>query len=214
MAAVLACGRGAALSHTSAAVLLNLLRPFPDPIHVTSPSLAGRSRRLGIVLHRSASIVAGAARPQVTQRGGIAVTTPSRTIDDLRAVVPLRLVRRAIRQAELAGLSVVSDETHGTRSDLELDFLDFCRRHGFPEPEVNVRVGGWTVDFLWRAEGLAVETDHFGYHRGSVAFEDDHVRDLELRRRGYEVRRFTGTQLRENPADVAADLRDALAPAS
>jgi very-short-patch-repair endonuclease len=105
-------------------------------------------------------------------------------------------------------------ETDRTRSDLERAFLRFCRRHGLPAPQVNVRVGRWTVDFLWPAARVAVETDSRGYHRGSVAFEDDHARDLDLRAQGYEVRRFTGRQLRENPAQVAADIRDALARAS
>jgi very-short-patch-repair endonuclease len=101
-----------------------------------------------------------------------------------------------------------------TRSDLERDFLRFCRRHDLPSPEVNVRVGRWTVDFLWPAERVAVETDSFAFHRGSIAFEDDHARDLDLRVRGYEVRRFTDLQLRENPAQVAADIQAALARAS
>jgi very-short-patch-repair endonuclease len=75
--------------------------------------------------------------------------------------------------------------TDGTRSDLERDFLRLCRRHRLPEPRVNVRIGCWTVDFLWPVERLAVETDSHRWHRGSVAFEDDHARDLDLRRRGY-----------------------------
>lgn len=97
-----------------------------------------------------------------------------------------------------------------TRSDLERDFLRLCRRHGLPAPQVNVRIGRWTVDFLWPAERLAVETDSHRWHRGSVAFEDDHARDLDLRRRGYAVRRFTGRQIQEEAARIVADLRDAL----
>lgn len=59
-------------------------------------------------------------------------------------------------------------------------------------------------------ERLVVETDSHHWHRGSVAFEDDHARDLDLRRRGYAVRRFTEDQARKDAAEVAADLRDAL----
>ena len=58
-----------------------------------------------------------------------------------------------------------------------------------------MKVGRWEVDFLWREEGVAVETDSFAYHRGSVAFEDDHARDLDLRREGLAVLRFTERQL-------------------
>jgi very-short-patch-repair endonuclease len=117
--------------------------------------------------------------------------------------------RRALRQAEFVGLAtgVRSDRT---RSDLERDFLRFCRRHGIPAPEVNVKVAGWTVDFLWRRERLAVETDFYDYHRGSVSFEDDRQRDLDLRRLGYRVRRYTGAQIRDHPAQVVADLGEVL----
>jgi very-short-patch-repair endonuclease len=154
--------------------------------------------------------------PPVTVRHRIPVTSVPRTIADLRGAVPPRLVRRATRQAELAGFRLDGVRSDRTRSDLERDFLHLCRRYGLPKPEVNVKLGRWTVDFLWPAERLAVETDSWGYHRGSVAFEDDHARDLYLRRRGYEVRRFTERQIGEEPSVVAADLAEALSgpPAS
>lgn len=213
MAAVLACGEGAVLSHISAAVLWELLKPSRGPIHVTSPSSNGRSRRLGIVLHRSPSLATNAQPAQVIDRHGIPVTAPQRTIDDLRGSVAPYLVRRAIRQAELAGLrldDITASETKRTRSDLELDFLAFLRQHSIAPPEVNVKVGRWTVDFLWRSQRVAVETDFFAYHQGSIAFEDDHQRELDLRRSGYTVRRYTGAQVRDHPAAVIADLRDVL----
>lgn len=212
MAAVLALGPDAALSHMSAAGLWGLLRPEGGPIDVSLPSDSGRRRRAGIRVHRCASLRAD----QVTERYRIPVTTPARTIEDLRAIAPPYLVRRATRQAELAryplGPGVRGD---GTRSDLEIDFLAFCDRHRLPRPRVNVRVGRWRVDFLWPAERVAVETDFFDYHRGSVSFEDDHQRDLDLRRLGYAVRRYTGAQIRNHPAAVVADLREVLClPAS
>jgi very-short-patch-repair endonuclease len=79
-----------------------------------------------------------------------------------------------------------------------------------PPPESNVRIGRWTVDFLWRRQRLVVETDFYSTHRGSVAFEDDHQRDLDLRRLGYRVRRYTGAQIRDHPALVVADLGEVL----
>ncbi len=150
---------------------------------------------------------------QMTERLRIPVTTPAKTISDIEDALPDKLVRRAMRQAELAGyrLDVESD---GTRSDLERDFLQLCRRSGFPKPEVNVKVGRWTVDFLWRAEMVAVETDFYDYHRGRIAFQDDHARDLDLRRLGFAVHRFSEQQLNEQPAEVVTDLRDALALSS
>ena len=87
-------------------------------------------------------------------------------------------------------------ESDGTRSDLETLFLTLCARCDFPRPEVNVKLGAWEVDFLWRSHDLVVETDLWSYHRGSVAFEDDHARDLDLRAAGYTVLRFTDRQRR------------------
>jgi len=235
MAAVLACGEGAVLSHTSAAVLWGLLKPIDGPVHVATPKASGRARRPGIHLHRSPSLStppqaqepspspsyppqAGGRRGRLspnltTFRHGIPVTTVSRTLEDLRAANLLapRLLRRATRQAELAGHRLEGIATDRTRSDLEALFLALIRRHRLPRPEVNVKLGRWTVDFLWRAERLVVETDHWGYHRGSVAFEDDHARDLDLRAAGFSVLRFTDRQLEGEPERVAAAVAGELA---
>jgi very-short-patch-repair endonuclease len=206
MAAVLACGEGAALSHGSAAVLWGFLKPLGGPVHVTSPSTSGKTSKRGIVLHRSPS-----AREEgmVGVRERIAVTSPRRTIEDLPSVLPDYLVRRAKRQAEFLGYEL-NLPTDRSRSDLEAFFLAFLRRHGFPKPKVNVKVGPYTVDFLWPNEMLAVETDFFDYHRGSVAFEEDHQRELHLRRRGYTVRRYTGAQLEDYPAEIVLELGEIL----
>jgi very-short-patch-repair endonuclease len=211
MAAVLACGDGAALSHRSAASHWGMLPRIGGPVDVSIPTRDGRGPRKGIRLHRPRSLTL----EQVVRPHGIPITTPARTIADLRGAVPAWQWRRAVRQAEVQGLRLGPEvETDGTRSDLERDFLRLCRRHGLPAPEVNVKVGRWTVDFLWRRQRVAVETDFYEYHRGRVAFQDDRERDLDLRRRGFEVRRFSERQVNDRPAEVAADLRDALALAS
>jgi hypothetical protein len=211
MAAVLACGEAAALSHRSAACLWGLLGWTRGWVDVSVPTHGGRARRAGIRVHRHRSIEPGS----VVWRRRIPVTTPAQTLADLRGTVPAWQLRRATRQAEVAGFrlgpAVVGDRT---RSDLERDFLGLCRGYGLPAPEVNVKVGRWTVDFLWRRERVAVETDFYDYHRGRVAFQDDHARDLDLRRQGFDVHRFSESQVNDQPADVAADLRDALARAS
>jgi very-short-patch-repair endonuclease len=223
MAAVLACGEGAVLSHGSAAALWNLLRPLNGPIDVSVPTHSGRERRRGIRLHRCISLAAQSGgtgssryarenRPPslVTRREGIPVTTVPRTIEDLRGYVAPRLVRRAIREAEFMGLRLDGVESDRSRSDLEKDFLELCHRHGLPAPEVNVKLGRWEVDFLWRDQRLVVETDSFAYHRGSVAFEDDHARDLDLRGEGFTVLRFSERQLNEEPGRVVEDVARAL----
>ena len=212
MAAVLACGEGAVLSHRSAAALWEMLRPMAGPVDVSIPSRVGRKRRAEISLHRCASLNASASLgvpPLITEHKGIPVTSPARTIDDLRGVVPRYLVRRAVRQAEFARLIDLKGSNR-TRSDLEEDFLDLCRAHGIPAPAVNFKVGNLTVDFLWRRERVAVETDSYAYHRGRTSFQDDRARDLELRRRGLDVHRYSELQVNESPVEVAADLREAL----
>jgi very-short-patch-repair endonuclease len=146
-------------------------------------------------------------------RHRIPVTTIQRTIDDLetsRPPLPPHLVRRARRQAELKDIHLAGAESSRTRSDLEDAFLTLWRRHRIPAPETNVKVGKWEVDFLWRSQRLVVEADFFGYHRGSVAFEDDHARDLDFRRTGYTVHRYTDVQLEAEPERIAADVAAAL----
>lgn len=208
MAAVLACGDGAVLSHGSAAALWGLLRPEPtQPVHVSLPSPNGRRRRSGITIHRTTF-----APGDLTRRAGIPVTSPSRTVLDLRRTHAPHLVRRATRQAQQARYRLDPRlEPDRTRSDLERDFRAFVRRHRLPPAEINVPVGRYTVDFLWRAQRLVVETDGYHYHQGQVAFEDDHVRDLALRRRGFTVLRYTGRQLQREGELVAAEIRARLA---
>lgn len=122
-----------------------------------------------------------------------------------------REVRSAVRQADVLGLPLGPEvDSDRTRSELEASFLDFCRRHRLPEPEVNVRLDRHLVDFLWRDKRLVVETDGYRYHRGRVAFEDDRGRDLELRARGYEVIRLSERQLLDDPQGVMEVLAAAL----
>jgi hypothetical protein len=226
MAAVLACGAGAVLSHTSAAVLWKLLRPIEGPVHVSIPATSGRKRRPGIHLHRCSSLNTLAEPPPspfslpgrggrgrrflTTHRDRIPVTTVPRTIEDLEGNVSSKLYRRAKRQAELMGHQLEGVESDRTRSDLETLFLRICAHHHLPPPEVNVKLGRWEVDFLWRTSHVVVETDHWAYHRGSVAFEDDHARDLDLRAAGYTVLRFTDRQIEDEAERVAAIVEGAL----
>jgi hypothetical protein len=209
MAAVLACGPGAVLSHRSAACLWRLLPAVEETIDVSVPTDGGRKRRSGIRIHRTLAM----APRSCTSRKGIPVTAPERTIADLRRVVTPAVLRRAIRQAETFGMQTgLGAKTVATRSELEDRFLGLCWRHRLPAPEVNVWIDRYEVDFLWREQRLIVETDGYRFHRGSQAFEDDHTRDLELRALGYAVHRFTYRQVTEMPQRVAAAVRKALRP--
>lgn len=125
-------------------------------------------------------------------------------------------MRRAVREAEVRGLPVdaarlIDDRT---TSELKRRFLQLCRRERLPAPEVDARVGGLRVDFLWPAERVIVETDGYRYHRGTVAFDDDHARDNHLMALGYDVLRFTWRRVTNEPTAVADLVRSRLARAA
>lgn len=224
LAAVLAIGRGprddddlvldrwgAAVSHRRAMCLWGLLPERPGPCDVIVHGNGGRARRAGIRVHRSLSL----RTADVTLRHGIPVTTPARTIADLRLAISMGHagkisrweLRKAIRQANVVGLPIgPEDAVVRTRSDLEGAFLAICRRYRLPQPEVNVRVGPLLIDFLWREERLVVETDSYRYHRGEAAFHDDRGRELELMRLGYGVLRLSEAQIDGAPKEVAEVL--------
>jgi very-short-patch-repair endonuclease len=211
MAAVLACGPKAVLSHQSAAVLWGIepsrARPSPaslDPAtpHVTVP---GESKsRTGIRVHRSQTLLPS----EVTRRAGIPVTTPSRTLRDLRRLLPQPQFAAALRLAEYLGLPIAPDlDPDHTRSELEARFLTLCRRHRLPQPEVNVPLGPFTVDFLWPQARLVIELDGYRAHAGRAAFEADRARDVELKALGYDVIRLTWRRLAADPRAIAGMLR-------
>jgi very-short-patch-repair endonuclease len=206
LAAVLACGDGAVVSHRSGAALWGMLKPHSGPIHVSVSGDGGRRKRPGIAIHRSHSLSAAVT----TRRNGIAITKPARTLRDLHRTSPRPVFQAAVRRA--LDLRLISnDELRAdadlTRSELERLFLHLCRRHRLPQPEVNVRLGPYEVDFLWSAERMAIETDGFRHHGNRAAFEADRSRDAHLQGLGYRVLRFTYRQVRDEPRQVGAALR-------
>jgi hypothetical protein len=169
MAAVLACGEGAVLSHRDAATLWELQQVGSGAINVTVPGDAGRRRRAGIRLHRSTTLTPR----DVTVQEGIPVTTTERTIIDLARVLRADALEEVVhgagergivdfaqlRAANPASLQAVL-RAYGpapTRSKLERAFLSICRRHAIPRPEVNAIIEGYLVDFVWRERKLVVE---------------------------------------------------------
>ena len=211
MAAALALGQGAAVSHRSAAAVWGMLPPHGGPIEVTVEGDGGRDPRKGIRIHRCSTFLAANS----TRRKGVAVTKPKRTLRDLHRAVPDSVYRRAVRRA--LDLRLISSEQLRdpdlTRSELERLFLNLCRRHRLPLPDVNARVGAYEVDFLWRDRGLVVEVDGFRHHGHRDAFERDRARDASLHNRGFRVLRFTHRQVMKRTAVVAA-LRPLLAESS
>lgn len=228
-AAVLACGGGAALSHSAAAALWRILPAADGPVDVTVPTPGGR-RRSGLRVHRAPSIDA----EEVARHDGIPVTVPARTILDLAASgVSGRALERAADEAERLRLCdedelAATIARHGgragtgvlkrllrehevgstlTRSELEELFLALCRDRGLPAPLVNVKLLGLTVDFLWPGGALVVEVDGRARHDTRRGFQDDRDRDSLLAAQGYRTLRFTWWDVTRRPAVVADRVR-------
>ena len=216
MAAVLASGPGAVLSHGSAATAWDLQRAAGGVIDVSVPTRAGRKKRAGIRLHRSATLMPR----DVTEIAGVPVTTVARTIVDLSRTLRGRQLEALIDRADQRGLvdfaalratnstslqAVLKSYTAApTRSELEERFLRLCNDHGIPRPETNTRIEGMEIDFAWRDRRLIVEVDGYAYHRSPQAFERDRERDVTLGLKGWRVLRFTWRQVTERAAWVAA----------
>jgi predicted transcriptional regulator of viral defense system len=229
MAAVLAGGPDAVLSHRSAASLWRIRDSSGHAIDVT---VAGRRRRKGIAFHRS-----HLPPDERTIAHGIPVTTAARTLLDLGTVLDRRGVERALNQAEVLRLTditslpelldryprrrgssnlraLVRDQLVSTqviREELELRFLEFVKRVGLPPPETNALVEArgrrFEVDCLWRVERVIVELDGRSTHGTDAAFEIDRERDRFLQTARWKPSRVTWRHLHRKPAALERDLR-------
>jgi hypothetical protein len=213
LAAVLACGKDAVLSHRSAAAHWGLLHTDATRIDVTT-----RRKRAGnatIRLHRSRSLDAR----DTTTHQGIAITSVPRTLLDLAATTQSHLFERALAQAQHLHLydhraiehiiaranghrgtgalaRATARDPKLTKSDWEARFLKLVRGAGLPEPLVNLPLhapdfGECWPDFHWPAHRVIVETDGWATHRTRAAFERDRAKDAALTAAGYRVMRFT-----------------------
>jgi very-short-patch-repair endonuclease len=229
MAAVLAGGDGAVLSHRSAAALWGIVS-YSGAIEISTPR---DTRSRGAIRRHCAQL----PPDEVAVRNGIPVTSAHRTLFDYAAVSPVDRLEAAIRQAEYrrlrdrlslpallarhrgargnANLRICLERlgrTAGfTRSDLEELFLPLLDRSGLPRPQLNARLqvrGEWIeVDCLWRRERLAVELDSRAAHETRAAFETDRQRDRGLQSEGWRAVRITWRQLHDDPDRIARDLR-------
>jgi very-short-patch-repair endonuclease len=231
LAAVLAVGPGAALSHRSAATLLGI-RDSDGAVDVTTTR---RVRTRGVVVHHTTTLDTS----DVTSRGGIPVTTVARTLVDLAALLPPDRLAKLIREADRAGrlggavLRTARDRIEGRRdagakalraaiaeherlatsltlSELEDRFLALLDAERLPRPLTNHRIEGMRVDAAWPRERLAVELDGWAYHHDRGAFQTDRARDVALVRAGWTVARFTHADVIDRPAHVADALRELL----
>jgi very-short-patch-repair endonuclease len=232
MAAVLACGPGAVLSHRSAAALWGIRQS--DRIEVTTRASHRGPKHISV--HRSPL-----RDDERTTHRGIPTTTVPRTLLDLSAVVHPDALRSALRQADqlrltdplslidlveryprrqgLAAIRALLKEAsigaRVIRSELEERFQAFLLRAGLPLPQTNQFVEGFEVDCVWPDQGLIVELDGRAVHDTFHAFEQDRIRDRVLAAAGWRVIRVTWRQLHEEPELLEADLRQLLSqPAS
>ena len=232
LAAVLACAAPAYLSHHSAAAVWGVRPRRMGDVEVTVVGRDVARRRQGIRVHRAGAIDTS----DIRRFQNIPITSPARTLLDIagdlserelelavdeaitRRLVSLHAIRIALLRypgrrgcALLADLTDEARSSRISRSEGEEGMLALVRKAGLPEPELNVRLGRWTVDFLWRREKVVVEIDGYRYHSSRAKLERDHDKDVALRRSGLEVLRFTrGKVVREGLA-VLATVAQALA---
>jgi len=235
MAAVLACGPGALLSHRSAAALRQLRR-FPlSYVEVIVPSRRGRIQ--GVRAYISSRV-----QPQDRDIvDGIPCTSLALTLLNLAAVSPRRAVERACDEAEiqerfdLAAIDDILERSRGcrgapllravlaehaigttlTRPGLEERALELLDAAGIPRPEVNVRLpcGAGVapeVDFLWRRERLVLETDGHRFHSTRRQIERDRRKEADLVGAGYRVLRATWLQVQREPRTIVRMVAAAL----
>jgi hypothetical protein len=235
MAAVLAAGPSAAVSHRSAAALLGLVARSPAVVHVLT-TRRSRSRR-GLVIHRTRRLPAS----HVVLVNAIPCTSVARTIVEASVGAGKRDIERLIDSAtarrildEDALRAMAEQPVYGCRAgtlrrvigihpagstiavnDIEERFLALCDEAGVSRPELNVPMrlsDGMpiVIDALWRDQHLAVEVDGWGTHGRRWAFERDRKRDIELTLAGFRPGRFTRDQILREPGYVKRALRSLL----
>jgi very-short-patch-repair endonuclease len=221
LAAVLACGTSAVASHSSAAWLWGLLRYRPGRLHVTSPRRRHAKAAIGVHYARLADDDRAACE-------GIPVTAIPRTLLDLAATLSAPGLNRAMERAEELGLfdlgaidalldragghpgvgrlrlvlAIYRPDSAFTRSHLERRFRRLLEGTGLPMPSMNFWVGEYELDAYWQPERFAVELDVYETHGSRAAFEEDRLRQENLKLMGIEMIRVTGPRLDREPARV------------
>jgi hypothetical protein len=230
LAAVLAAGPEAALSHRDAAALHGVRPTQRSSVDVTTT--ADRRSFPGVRVHQTRVLDA----QDVTSLEGIPVTSVARTLVDLATVVSADSLAKALSEAERLALLDVralhaarartrtrrgpgharlakalaelkAQGTTLTRSSLENAFLNLTTTAGLPTPQVNVHLGAQEVDACWPAQRLVVELDGWEFHRSRRAFQRDRAKTNELTAAGYRVVRFTHHDVAHRPGHVVEVLR-------
>jgi very-short-patch-repair endonuclease len=210
MAAVLACGTGAVLSHESAAALYGWRR-WPRVPEVTATQ---QRRRAGIQSHTTRALPGQDRKRQL----GVPVTSPERTIREIESRLTRKQFTRMVKDAwqerrldKAAVTRLLGYPAEPTRSEFEEAFRRFCRRFGLPKALTLATLHGYEVDALFVAQRLVVELDGWEFHADRVAFVSDRDRDADLLDFGYETVRITWDRMHETPEREAARLKRILA---
>jgi very-short-patch-repair endonuclease len=233
LAAVMACGSEAVLSHEQAALLWGMFPPWMEvdlePVNVTVPRDSRRGRRPRIAVHRAAL-----RHDERRIHREIPVTSPARTLADLGRHCTLRELEIAVDRSISEGLvtpgalRVVAECHRGaialrrlleaaerfdsiTDSELEEVFLSAVREAGLPRPALNASIAGMRVDAAWRSERVAVELDGYRWHRSRMRQESDRRREARLRREGWMPLRYSARQVFDERLAVVADITRVLA---
>lgn len=228
LAAVLACGVGALLSHESAGAHWGLDGCGDEELAVT---VVGRDARVpGIQTHR----VRALDPRDVRWRGAVPLTAPSRTVLDLAPHRSDVRVERLVADVWTAGLAtewdlreaarraprrrgsrllltVLDDGAPRTRSEAERVLQALVRRAALPRPRTNVRIAGFEVDSYWPDSRLVVEVDSWRFHGSRRSFEADRRRRWRLQASGVRVEHVTWRQLTQRPEETVALLAVAIA---
>jgi very-short-patch-repair endonuclease len=228
-AALLASGAEGRISHRSAAALHGL-SGGQELVEVIVPRRK-RRRIEGVRIHRARDLLPD----EVTTIDGIPVTTPARTLLDVAGALTARELEQALAKALRLRL-VTRDEmermlerhpTHRgvpllrallhveggpafTRSEAEEKLLEITTAARLQRPELNVRVLGHEVDFLWRSARVTAEVDGYAFHASQKSFASDRRRDAELTAAGYRVLRFTWADLTDGRLATVVRLAQAL----
>jgi very-short-patch-repair endonuclease len=227
LGAVLACGNGAMLSHSSAAALWRIGKEQRGLVELSLPSPFHR-RRPGIRIHRRPSLN---LERDITREYGIPVTTPIQTLVDMSLRLDRLDVERMINEADKYNLThppqlrEALDARSGepgvaklrhildrrtfrlTKEELERRFLPLARQAGLSTPLTGQFVNEFEVDFYWPDLGLVVETDGLRYHRTPAEQARDRLRDQTHTAAGLTPLHFTHEQVRYEPEHVRAVLQ-------
>ena len=229
LAAVLAAGPGAVLSHRSAATLWGI-RPSARQRHEVTVTTRRRVR--GVEVHQTRHLPPA----DVTTLRGIPVTTVPRTLVDLADHLPLDALAKALHEAEMQrlydrraiaeaigrangrrgvsrlGAALGEPDPGVTRSDLEWALTRLCRDFDIPLPELNAPSDLPTetveVDALWRDALLVAELDGGATHHTRRAFHNDRRRDSALAALGFLAVRYTYPRLSEEREQTANELKE------